>query len=108
MSENTQTPPANELVELGKVLSATTQKDSLRLLSIGERCIQMARIQLQKPKGGVMKNKPEQLTNMEALRGAVARGWCHPANEKKEMDTDLAGAITEEVAKFIQKQLVDA
>ena len=31
------------------------------------------------------------------LLGAVARGWCAPENEKKEMDSDLAVAIAKEV-----------
>ena len=31
------------------------------------------------------------------LRGAVARGWCSPANENKEMDVTLAEAIVSEV-----------
>lgn len=38
----------------------------------------------------------------EELRGAIARGWCHPANSKKEMDVDLALAIAEEVARCIE------
>lgn len=33
----------------------------------------------------------------EELIGAIARGWCHPVNEHKEMDTDLAEAINIEV-----------
>jgi len=31
------------------------------------------------------------------VREAVARGWCHPKNAHKEMDSDLADAIVEEV-----------
>jgi len=31
------------------------------------------------------------------LLGAVARGWCHPKNEHKEFDADLAIAIASEV-----------
>jgi hypothetical protein len=34
---------------------------------------------------------------MEDVLGAVARGWCHPPNASKEMDSDLARAITTEV-----------
>jgi hypothetical protein len=34
---------------------------------------------------------------LEAVRGAVARGWCDPLNEHKEMDTDLAEAIAQAV-----------
>ena len=33
----------------------------------------------------------------EEIMGAVARGWCHPANESKVMDEQLAMAIAEEV-----------
>lgn len=32
------------------------------------------------------------------VRGAVARGWCHEPNTAKEMDGDLAEAISREVA----------
>jgi len=35
--------------------------------------------------------------DIETMRGAVARGWCHEKNEKKVMDTDLAEAIAQEV-----------
>jgi len=43
--------------------------------------------------------------NMEEIRGAVARGWCDPKNSHKEMDTDLAEAISREVHKlFIADQ----
>lgn len=34
---------------------------------------------------------------IETIRGAVARGWCTPKNEHKEMDADLAEAIAIEV-----------
>lgn len=34
---------------------------------------------------------------MEEIRGAVARGWCHPKNSAKEFDSDLAEAISREV-----------
>ena len=33
----------------------------------------------------------------QEIRESVARGWCHPKNEKKDMDPDLAEAIVEEV-----------
>ena len=33
----------------------------------------------------------------EEVMQAVARGWCHPKNEKKTMDVDLALAITDEI-----------
>lgn len=32
------------------------------------------------------------------VRGAVARGWCHPLNAEKEMDVILAEAIVEQLA----------
>ncbi len=36
---------------------------------------------------------------------AVARGWCHPENAGKEVDVDLAKAITAEVVgSFTPKQ----
>lgn len=35
---------------------------------------------------------------MEAIRGAVARGWCHEPNAHKEMDVYLGEAISREVA----------
>lgn len=37
---------------------------------------------------------------MEAIRGAVARGWCHDKNAAKIMDSDLAEAISAEIAKL--------
>jgi len=37
----------------------------------------------------------------EEIRGAVARGWCHPKNASKVMDSDLALAISEEVEQFV-------
>ena len=39
----------------------------------------------------------EPLISLEDIRGAVARGWCHPANEHKAMDLPLALAIADEV-----------
>jgi hypothetical protein len=33
----------------------------------------------------------------EQVRQAVARGWCDPRNAHKEMDVDLADAISAEV-----------
>jgi len=35
----------------------------------------------------------------EQVRQAVARGWCDPRNSHKEMDVDLADAISAEVVK---------
>lgn len=37
------------------------------------------------------------MNEREEIMQAVARGWCHPENEKKTMDVDLALAITEEI-----------
>ena len=34
---------------------------------------------------------------MENILGVIARGWGHKENEHKEMDSDLAKAIAEEV-----------
>jgi hypothetical protein len=39
------------------------------------------------------------MTLEEQVRQAVARGWCDPRNSGKEMDTDLADAISAEVVK---------
>jgi len=41
------------------------------------------------------------LLGLEEIAGAVARGWCHPVNENKEMDVDLAACITTEVSKLL-------
>jgi len=38
--------------------------------------------------------------NREDILGAVARGWCHPENENKKMDSDLALAIADEIEKL--------
>jgi len=35
------------------------------------------------------------------ILGAVARGWCQPATEKKIMDVVLANAITDEIIKIL-------
>ncbi len=42
-----------------------------------------------------------QPVEVQEVRGAVARGWCHPANASKEMDGDLAEAITAEVLSLL-------
>lgn len=42
------------------------------------------------------------MTREQEVRGAVARGWCHDKNREKEMDSDLAEAITQEVLKLIE------
>lgn len=36
----------------------------------------------------------------EAIRGAVARGWCAPETEHKQFDSALAIAITDELMKL--------
>ncbi len=38
---------------------------------------------------------------IEEIRGAVARGWCAPANSHKVMDGDLAEAISQEILTLI-------
>jgi hypothetical protein len=43
------------------------------------------------------------------IRGAVARGWCDPANSSKAMDIDLAEAISQEMYKLFNRlQEIDA
>lgn len=42
------------------------------------------------------------------VRGAVARGWCAPANSTKVMDTDLAEAIAQEVCALMQAEAAAA
>jgi hypothetical protein len=37
---------------------------------------------------------------IEEIRRAVARGWCAPENSAKEMDSDLAEAISQEILKL--------
>lgn len=37
------------------------------------------------------------VSELSLIRQAVARGWCHPKNKHKEMDVDLAEAISYEV-----------
>jgi hypothetical protein len=39
------------------------------------------------------------MTLEEQVRQAVARGWCDPRNSHKQMDVDLADAISAEVVK---------
>lgn len=39
--------------------------------------------------------------DISGIRGAVARGWCYPENSLKELDSDLAEAISQEVLKFL-------
>lgn len=42
-----------------------------------------------------------EIVSREDIRGAVARGWCHPENEHKVMDSDLALAIADEVTSLL-------
>ena len=37
----------------------------------------------------------------EEILGAVARGWCSRKNQHKEVDTDLAIAVSNEVSKLV-------
>jgi hypothetical protein len=38
----------------------------------------------------------------ELILQAVARGWCSPENQHKEMDAALAGAIAREVSAALR------
>ena len=40
------------------------------------------------------------------VRGAVARGWCADKNRHKEMDSDLAEAIAQEVMLLLPSGFV--
>ena len=44
----------------------------------------------------------KKMPNLKEIRGAVARGWCTPLNDKKRMDIDLAEAISIEVYKLVK------
>lgn len=44
--------------------------------------------------------KIKSVVKMNELQGAVARGWCHPDNAKKVMDSELALAISDEVGNM--------
>lgn len=46
-------------------------------------------------------NGGEMKLTREKIAGAVARGWCWPRNEQKEMDSDLASAITDEICMIL-------
>lgn len=50
--------------------------------------------------------KPK-LSKKQRLRGAIARGWTHPKNSHKEMDSDLALAIADEVKQHLAKEISD-
>lgn len=45
--------------------------------------------------------QPGAVPSLAEIRGAVARGWCSPENERKEMDSDLALAIADEVSQLL-------
>ena len=50
--------------------------------------------------------KKSYLSELEVkLIQAVARGWCHPKNEEKEVDIHLAEAIVKEVLKVISVEM---
>ena len=49
-----------------------------------------------------LKQAPPAAPALDAIRGAVARGWCSAENSHKEMDTTLALAIANEVAVLLQ------
>jgi hypothetical protein len=39
--------------------------------------------------------------NKDSIMGACSRAWCHPKNERKEMDVDLGVAIAHEVKNML-------
>ena len=41
--------------------------------------------------------------SIHEVRGAVARGWCRGANVSKEMDVELAEAITQEIWTMLHR-----
>lgn len=41
------------------------------------------------------------MISISDIRGAVARGWCADANRNKEMDSDLADAISRELGAIV-------
>ncbi len=44
------------------------------------------------------------MNDAKELLGAIARGWCHPKNEGKVMDPDLAIAIAAEVNALLSSE----
>lgn len=42
------------------------------------------------------------MTTEDKLRGAIARGWCHPETEDRIMDPELAEAIAQEITLELQ------
>lgn len=44
---------------------------------------------------------PLEAAELATLRGAVARGWCADKNRHKEMDSDLAEAIVQEIVPLL-------
>ncbi len=53
----------------------------------------------------IIKKLQKQSISKDDIAGAVARGWCHKANEKKTMDTDLAFAIVDEIIKILPMKI---
>ena len=45
--------------------------------------------------------EPGYSVNRADIVHAVARGWCHKANKKKTMDTELGLAIVDEIIKIL-------
>jgi hypothetical protein len=46
---------------------------------------------------------PTEPKEWEEVLGAVARGWCHPENHEKVMDSDLAIAIAKELMPIVSE-----
>lgn len=66
--------------------------------------------ELTEPERAVVENRlpdPDkcagQLPSLSSIREAVARGWCHPGNTHKEMDSALADAIAQEVQRLFER-----
>lgn len=43
-------------------------------------------------------------TEKDDIVGALARGYCHPSNEKKVFDPDLMEAINQEIVPLFKKK----
>ena len=48
-----------------------------------------------------MDNDGSEDISIEDIRAAVGRGWATDENSEKEMDPDLAEAITQEIVKLL-------
>jgi hypothetical protein len=44
---------------------------------------------------------------MEIIQGAMARGYCHPKNERKVLDPDLIHAMAVEVVEEVVRRRDD-